>query len=119
MYPIGWFLLGVITELFFNLFYGMTSRRSKKNEDPVITYLLNQVSERIQGIRKERDISNYEKFANELNISRSQIGRYEKGEDLRISTLIKLLIKLDLPLSEFFKDFKSNKLPESNKQPEK
>ncbi|MDN5288971.1 MAG: transcriptional regulator [Mucilaginibacter sp.] len=105
MYPIGWFLLGVIFAMFFDLFYGMTSRRSKKNEDPYVTHILEKVGNRLKALRRERGISNYEKFANELNISRSQIGRYEKGEDLKMSTLIRICQELEISLEEFFRRF--------------
>lgn len=34
----------------------------------------------------------YEYFANEHNISRAQFRRYEKGQDLRFSSLIKVVM---------------------------
>jgi len=64
------------------------------------------IGKKISNLRKEKGYSNYEIFAYDNNISRSQMGRYEKGEDMRLSSLIKLLIALDISLEDFFRDFK-------------
>ena len=66
---------------------------------------LKKIGERLKKIRKERGYSSPDKFAYEHNINRSQYGKYEAGsEDLRISSLIKVLNKLGLSLKEFFSD---------------
>ena len=59
---------------------------------------------RIQALRKARGYSNYERFAYENEINRSQYGRYENGEDLRFSSLLKVLKALDISLAEFFRE---------------
>lgn len=46
----------------------------------------------------------YKYFAYDHNISRAQFGRYEKGQDLRISSLIKIVNALEITLSEFFSE---------------
>jgi hypothetical protein len=57
---------------------------------------------RLKTYRETKGYTSYEKFANAHKLSRSQIGRYEKGGDIRFSTLITVLNALDLTLTEFF-----------------
>jgi len=83
----------------------MATRRNRENEDPRVTFILDKFSKRLKALRVEMGISNYEKFANKLNLSRSQMGRYEKGEDIKFSTIVKIAMELGMPLSELFKDF--------------
>ena len=66
---------------------------------------LESLGKRLQVLRKAKGYQNYEQFAFEHNISRAQYGRYEKGQDLRFSTLCKVLKALDVSLEEFFKEF--------------
>lgn len=48
--------------------------------------------------------SNYEYFAYKHNLPRAQYGRYENGEDLRYSSLIKVVKAFGLTMSEFFSE---------------
>ncbi len=59
---------------------------------------------RLRKIRIEKGYSNYEVFAYENDLPRAQIGRYERGQDLRFSSLIKVLAALDVSLQEFFEE---------------
>jgi transcriptional regulator with XRE-family HTH domain len=61
-----------------------------------------KIGNRLRQLRKAKGYSNYELFAFDNKIARAQYGRYEKGEDLRVSSLIKVLCALDIYLSEFF-----------------
>ena len=71
---------------------------------------LKLLGERIRQIRISKGYSSYEYFAYEHNISRAQFGRYERGEDLRFSTLIKIIEAFDMTLNEFFAEgFDDNK----------
>ena len=63
---------------------------------------LDQLGERLKYFRKLKGFSNYEHFAYDLGISRSQYGKYEKGGNIKFSTLCKILQFLDVPLNEFF-----------------
>ena len=63
---------------------------------------LSNLGARIKAMRKARGYSNYEQFAYKHEINRSQYGRYENGEDLRFSSLLKVLKALDVSLAEFF-----------------
>lgn len=66
---------------------------------------LDSLGKRLQELRKAKGYHNYEQFAFHNGISRSQYGRYENGQDLRFSTLCKVLKALDISLEEFFKGF--------------
>lgn len=69
------------------------------------TFTENQLvnlGKRLKEIRIERGYTNYEQFAFDNEIPRAQYGRYEKGQDLRFSSLVKVLKALDISLEEFF-----------------
>jgi len=66
---------------------------------------LERLGKKLQELRKEKGYKNYEQFAFDNNISRAQYGRYEKGQDLRFSSLCKVLKALNVSLEEFFRDF--------------
>ena len=74
-----------------------------KQEDFVQEELL-KIGNRIKSIRKEKGYSNYEHFAYETGINRVQYGRYERGEDLRMSSLIRVLDGFGMTLKEFFSE---------------
>jgi hypothetical protein len=59
---------------------------------------------RIKTLRKNKGFSNADFFAYESGISRSQYSRYERGEDIRFSSLIKLIKAFGLTPKEFFSE---------------
>ena len=63
---------------------------------------LAQLGNRIKELRKEKGFSNYEFFAYEHKIGRSQYGQYEKGMDMRFTSLLRLLEIHNISLQEFF-----------------
>ena len=65
---------------------------------------LKKLAERIKQLRIEKGYSSYEYFAYDHNIPRAQYGRYEKGEDLKFSSLLKILNGLNISLKDFFAD---------------
>lgn len=65
---------------------------------------LEQIGNRIKSLRIKKGYTNYEYFAYEHNITRSQYGRYENGEDMRISSLVKIVKAFDMTLEEFFSE---------------
>jgi transcriptional regulator with XRE-family HTH domain len=65
---------------------------------------LHNLGERLKKLRKEIGFSNYEHFAYENELSRSQYGRYENGEDLRFSSLLKVLKAMNISLKDFFSE---------------
>lgn len=71
---------------------------------------LKQLGERIKSLRLQKGYSNYENFAYDHGIPRAQYGRYEQGQDLRYSSLLKLVNAFDMTLEEFFSEgFKKEK----------
>lgn len=65
---------------------------------------LKLLGERIKFLRIQKGYTSYEYFAYEHNISRAQFGRYEQGQDLRFSSLIKVVNALGMTLDEFFSE---------------
>lgn len=65
---------------------------------------LKNLGNRLRELRIERGFTNYEQFAFEHNLPRAQYGRYEQGQDLRFSSLVKVLNALNISLEEFFKE---------------
>jgi transcriptional regulator with XRE-family HTH domain len=74
------------------------------NKDFSKEEVLKKLGERIKSLRISKGYSSYEYFAYEHNISRAQFGRYERGEDLRFSTLIRIIKAFDMTLEEFFSE---------------
>ena len=65
---------------------------------------LKKLGDRIKTLRISKGYTNYEYFAYEHNIPRAQFGRYERGEDLRFSSLVKVVKAFDMTLPEFFSE---------------
>lgn len=63
---------------------------------------IEQIGKRIRALRKEKGYTNQEKFAYEMDIARAQYSRYERGTDLKISSLSKILHAHGVTLAEFF-----------------
>ena len=72
------------------------------NKNDFTSKQLLSLGKRFRQLRKDRGYTNYELFAFDNNIPRAQYGRYEKGEDLRFSSLLKVLKALNISLEEFF-----------------
>ncbi|KFC33517.1 DNA-binding protein [Elizabethkingia anophelis] len=66
--------------------------------------VLKSLGERIKALRIKKGYTSYEYFAYEHNISRAQFGRYERGEDLRFSTLARIITAFDMTFEEFFSE---------------
>jgi transcriptional regulator with XRE-family HTH domain len=75
-----------------------------KKKDDTIKEDLDKLANRIKSLRIKLGYSNYESFAYEKNIPRAQYGRYEKGEDLRYSSLLKVIRALGVTPQEFFSE---------------
>jgi transcriptional regulator with XRE-family HTH domain len=70
--------------------------KKKVNKD------VQKLAKRIRSLRIKAGYSNYEYFAYDNNLPRAQYGRYEKGEDIRFSSLVKIAKAFKMSLSEFF-----------------
>jgi transcriptional regulator with XRE-family HTH domain len=75
-----------------------------REKDEATLKKIEQLGNRLREIRKAKGYSNYENFAYEHNIPRPQYGRYERGEDLKFSSLLKVLKGFDMTLKEFFSE---------------
>lgn len=80
---------------------------AKKSEEEY----LSKLSKRIKDLRIDRGYTNYENFAYENGISRAQYGRYENGEDMRASTLFRIIRIFGLTPKQFFEEGFDDKLP--------
>lgn len=64
---------------------------------------LKWMGQRLRRLRIEKGFTNYETFAFSHDIPRAQYGRYEQGQDLRISSLLKVLSALEVSAEDFFR----------------
>jgi transcriptional regulator with XRE-family HTH domain len=62
------------------------------------------LGDRIKQLRAEKGYTSYEYFAYDHAISLAQFGRYEKGQGLRVSSLINVVKAFGVSLSEFFSE---------------
>ncbi len=62
------------------------------------------LGERIKALRIKKGFTSYEHFAYEHGFSRAQFGRYENGEDLRYTSLVKVINAFGLTMEEFFSE---------------
>ena len=82
----------------------MAKKKSIKKTDKDFEMFLVQVGEKLKKTRVAKGYSSYEHFAYEHEIGRAQYGKYERGtEDLRLSSLYKILNNMGLTFEEFFK----------------
>ncbi|MNK46498.1 Helix-turn-helix domain protein [compost metagenome] len=66
---------------------------------------IKKIGLRLKAIRKALNFGNSDKFALHYDLDRAQYGKYEAGsQDLRISSLIKILEKIGYSLSDFFNE---------------
>ncbi|MBN2480456.1 MAG: helix-turn-helix transcriptional regulator [Bacteroidales bacterium] len=70
--------------------------KKNKEED------LRKLAKRIKELRREKGYGNYEDFAYVNDLPRAQYGRYEKGEDLKFSSLMKVIRALGISVKDFF-----------------
>jgi len=96
----------VTQEVLIGLFYPMKSKGKKQPSKVGINAedQLKKLGERIKQLRIKKGYTSYEYFAYDNNISRAQMGRYEKGQDLRFSSLAKVANALGVTLEEFFSE---------------
>ena len=69
--------------------------------------LLVEIGKLIKALRDDR--TTLERFAYEINISRSQMSKYEAGGDMLLSTFLRLLHGLDTTGDEFFKELQKTR----------
>ncbi len=75
----------------------LTSKQEKR---------LIKIGERLRDLRKAAGYKSYENFAFDNEINRVQYGRMEKGSNMTISSLLKVLEIHKISLEDFFKGIK-------------
>lgn len=95
--------MGVLIVVYCGLFYAV-NRSLPADYPEYATAVLKQMGARIRQLRIQKGFSNYEDFAYYLEISRSQMWRYENGKDLHFTTLLRIIHGLEISLPEFFSD---------------
>lgn len=97
--------IAVTKKEFLPLFYPMAKQAqpgkkvSLQGNDDLI-----KLGKRIKELRVKAGYTNYEYFAYDHEISRTQYGRYERGEDLRYTSLLKVIRALGVTAEEFFSE---------------
>jgi hypothetical protein len=74
---------------------------SAKNEKRLL-----KIGERLRALRKQAGYKSYENFAFDHELNRVQYGRMEKGANITIVSLLKVLDVHKLTLEDFFKGLK-------------
>jgi transcriptional regulator with XRE-family HTH domain len=85
----------------------LCNMKKKPDYSKFETAALELISRRLKEVRLEKGHTSYENLAYEMGISRSQYGAYERGQNMTITTLAKILAMLDVSFEEFFKDSKN------------
>lgn len=78
------------------------AKKKKQAAPKTIEGQLKSIGNRIKELRKQKGYTNYEFFAYEHGISRSQYGKYEQGADMQVSSLLRILEMHHISLKEFF-----------------
>jgi len=65
---------------------------------------LKRLGKRIRHFRKAKGYSNYDIFCFKHGFARSSYSRMERGENLRMSSLFKVLDALEVSLKDFFEE---------------
>lgn len=83
----------------------MTTKTNKKSNGLLKEnqIQLEKIGNRIKQLRLKAGYTSAEKFAYEHGIDRTQYARYERGEDMRITSLLKVVAAHGMTLQEFFK----------------
>jgi len=82
----------------------MPAGKDNSDEIHLVDERLKQMGNRIKALRKQNGFTNADFFAYHHNISRAQYNRYENGQDLRFSSIVKLAEAFGLSIGEFFSE---------------
>ncbi|MDP1728486.1 MAG: helix-turn-helix transcriptional regulator [Bacteroidota bacterium] len=76
-----------------------------------------KLADRIKELRIKKGYTSYEYFAYDHGLSRSQYGRYEKGTDIRFSSLMKVIEAFEMTPAEFFFNWIPDEPKKTKKKP--
>jgi transcriptional regulator with XRE-family HTH domain len=86
------------------------TKKKKKVTDAEIEKELAKIGARLKNLRKAKGVSRAELFAYEIDMASAQYTRYERGEDMYVSTLVRLIKEHKLSFQDFFgKEFDEKK----------
>ncbi|MBZ0098733.1 MAG: helix-turn-helix domain-containing protein [Taibaiella sp.] len=83
----------------------MKSSKGNTRNKTDVSQDLGKIGKRIKELHIAKGYSSHETFAYENDFNRPQYGRYERGEDLRVSTLLRVMKALGVTPEEFFEGF--------------
>lgn len=66
--------------------------------------VLDNFSKRLKSLRRAKGYTNQEYFAYDNDFSRVQVGKWERGGDIKLSSLTRICAALGISLKEFFSD---------------
>ena len=78
--------------------------KTNADDEELTKEYLKKLGNRIKALRIKKGYSSYDFFAYDHHISRAQWGRYENGQDLRFSSLLKVVKAFDMTFSDFFSE---------------
>jgi len=70
---------------------------------------LDEIANALRSLRIENGYTNYDFLAYDLGISRSQYGAYENGQNMTLTTLMKIVNHYKMSLVDFFEYVKTTK----------
>ena len=85
----------------------MKGKKSSKGKRSLLDeqqWVIKKIGERIKQLRLEKGYKSYELFAFENEIDRAQYGRFERGANMQIASLVKVLKALDVSIEDFFSE---------------
>ena len=80
-----------------------TQFQPMENEDNALEEKARQIADKIKMLRKAKGFTSHETFAFTHELNRVQYWRVEKGENITLKTLLRILAIHNLSLEEFFK----------------
>lgn len=86
----------------------MVSKKKEQNNEDQFSVFLDNIGVKLKKLREQAGYTSYEHFAYDHNIGRAQYGKYERGtEDMRLSSLFRILEAMNISWNDFFKDVES------------
>ena len=80
----------------------MKAKKSNKHVPLDPNLQLEKLGKRLRELRLKKGYTSLEIFAYEHGFGRAQYGRYELGQDLQFTTLVRLVNCFEMSLEEFF-----------------
>lgn len=80
----------------------MKAKKSSKHIPLDPNLQLEKLGKRLRELRLKKGYTSLEIFAYEHGFGRAQYGRYELGQDLQFTTLVRLVNCFEMSLEEFF-----------------